>query len=241
MTRLALLLLAPLLASAAASAPVPKPESDADRVAKLLGKATYPEKGCRFLVSVTGDGNTVTAHLPKARVGSPEDYRLGMLTEKPVVGDFELTVRLRTTAPVQPLQGKIMPAYRGLGGGLVAWQSDGPGQVTDVAVCRWFVRDRPNRNGPHTWTERATANYPGTHFHLTDDDSADVQRPRFLRLTRSGTSVVTATSDDGKTWQERVSKEVAFGKTVNVGLWAFNFTEDAADVVFEQFSLRPLK
>lgn len=235
MTRLALLLCASLLAPVAVSAPVPKPDSDADRVAKLLGKAVYPAKGCRFVV----DGTTVTAKLPKEKVAHPENWTYSMRTEKEIAGDFELTAAVRTTSGRVPFQGpKSGALHHAIGGGLVAWcLDDEKPKDRDVVLARWFERVRERRGDPSTWEEERRASYPGTEY-VGQADGTDPQRPLFLRISRAGKTVRTATSEDGKTWKEWAAREVDFGKRVAVGVWAFNLTDEPADVVFEEFSLR---
>lgn len=242
MTRLALPLCVSLFASVAVSAPVPKTESDADRVAKLLGKAVYPKKGCQFLVTDTGDRTTVTAKLPKEKVAHPANWTYSMRTEKEIVGDFEITAALRTTADRVPSQKpKSAALHHAVGGGLVSWNPDDEDPtVRDVVLGRWFEREQERRGGPFMWAENRRASYPGTQY-VGQTDDADPQRPLFLRITRAGKNVATATSADGKTWKGWATREVEFGKRVAVGLWAFNLTDEPVEVVFEQFSLRPLK
>lgn len=227
-----------LLASVAVSAPVPKPESDADRVAKLLGKVTYPKEGCRFVV----DGTTVTAKLPKEKVAHPENWTYSMRTEKEVAGDFELTATLRTTAPRVPFQGpKSGALHHAVGGGLVAWSLDDEDPTArDVVLGRWFERERERRGDPYTWAENRRASYPGIQY-VGQTDGTDPQRPLHLRITRTGKTVRTLTSEDGKAWKEWAAREVDFGKRVAVGVWAFNLTDEPVEVVFEEFSLRTKK
>jgi hypothetical protein len=225
-----------LAAPAVISAPVPKPESAAERLRKAVGATVYPDKGCEFVF----DGTTLTAKLPKERVGHPEEFRMGMRTAKEVTGDFEFTVLMRTTAP-QDLPAGANRKWQPVGGGIGVWNVDDKPAKLEVSLSRWFNRERLERNGPVVWTEQTQASYPGTVYQKSDDDPADPQRPLYLRLTRRGNDIATATSSDGKEWAERANKVVDFGKTVTVGVSAFNGTGQPVEILFEKFSLRPLK
>ena len=224
--------------SAIFSAQVPKPETDSERFLKAVGTAVQPVKGCEFAF----DGKTLTAKLPKEPTGRDVDFRRGMRTEKEVNGDFELTVAMRTTAPRNPVQGKGKGDRDGsVGGGLAVWSNGDEATSPVVAFGRRFLRERVERDGPLVWTQSLRASYPKIVHESGGDDPADPQGPLHLRLTRSGKEVSASYSRDGEKWTEWTKKEVAFGKSVNVGAWAFNDTAAAVEVVFEKFALRPLK
>lgn len=225
-----------LAASVAVSAPVPKSESAAERLRKAVGATVYPAKGCEFVF----DGTTLTAKLPKERVGHPEEFRTGMRTEKDVTGDFEFTVLMRTTA-AHDLPAAKNGKWQPVGGGIGVWNTGDKPAKLEVSLSRCFEYERLERNGPLVWTEHLNASYPQTAHERGSGEPADPQRPLYLRLTRRGDDIATATSDDGKEWAEWVNKEVAFGKTVTVGVSAFNGTEQPVEILFEKFALRPLK
>jgi len=124
---------------------------------------------------------------------------------------------------------------------LVVWQPGDKATSLAVAFGRRFTREQVERNGPLVWTQALWASYPSIVDESGDDEAADPQGLMYLRLTRSGKEVSTSYSRDGKKWNEWTKREVAFGKSFNVGVWAFNDTGAAVEVVFEKFSLRPLK
>lgn len=230
----------------AVSAPVPKPESHEAKVRKLLGDTVFPEKGCEFRI----DGNTVTAKLPKELTANPDEWEKSPRSEQVVVGDFEMTVRVRTSAPKEPPQTEREAAGRfayhlALGGGLLVYDQDAKRSLRRVVtLARWFERDEERRDGRYHWHAHKAVSFPSERrgYGVSQVDPTDTRYSAMsLCLRRSGDTISTAWSEDGKEWDRGMSREVSFGRRVTVGIWAFNLTGKTAEVVFQDFKVTPLK
>ena len=226
----ALLALTPL----AFAAPVPKPESDAERFKRLFGKAELPGKKGEF--KLTGDTLTVT--FPKGKyVGAEAHPLLSPRTAREVEGDFELTAAVRITGPKDP---PTTGTQWDMGGGLVAWddesekQPDGPGTV--FAARRFEINEFRNRD-KLVWWEESAAQFRQYGHTPKAAEGADPTTTRHLRLTRRGDTFAVSVSDDGKDWTEQASRKVEADSKMRVGVWAYKRVDGDGDVVFEQVTL----
>lgn len=226
----ALLALTPLVFAA----PVPKPESDAERFKRLFGKAELPDKKGEF--ALTGD--TLTVKFPKGKyVGAEAHPLLSPRTAREVDGDFELTAAVRITGPKEPpTTGKQWD----MGGGLVAWddesekQPDGPGTV--YAARRFEVHHLPQRE-KYPWWEETAAQFRQIGNVPKATEGSDPTTARHMRLTRKGNVFAVAWSDDGKDWAEQAAYEVKAADKMRVGVWAYKRVDGDGDVVFEKVTL----
>lgn len=243
--RLALLLAFPLLAVAA---PVPESVTHAKAFKKTFGTSHSPAEDCTFKF----DGATLTAGLSKGWVGGQHHHKDCLHTERAITGDFEVTVTMRTTAPVEPPKGGGKGGKRcDLGGGLAVWEADAkdPNKVaTDaqkrekvVSVCRYYnFEGEPGPGESRSWLKGNYANYPGMVYD-GNAEGGDPTEVVHWRMSRRGNLLTSATSTDGEKWTEFSSQTVELADTVSVGVWAFNGTGTQYDVVFEKFTLTPLK
>jgi hypothetical protein len=232
LTRVTVALLAfPFLAVAA---PVPKPESDAVRFEKLLGKAVLPDKKGEFAVA----GDTLTVKFPKGEyVGSEDHPLLSPHTAREVEGDFELTASVRITGPKEPpATGKQWD----MGAGLVAWDDEAekwPEVPWAIFAARRFDGDsRPNED-KQLWREKTVTQFRQHSYRPKAIAGTDPTTTRHLRLTRKGDMFTVSVSDDGTDWAEQQSRDVDAGKKLRVGVWAYKRVDGAGDVVFENVTL----
>ena len=123
-----------------------------------------------------------------------------------------------------------------IGGGLAAWESDAkPEDKKFVSLCRTFWESKG------AWLEETIAHF--LDRSQADDAEGEINPSGllYLRLTRTGDTMETSTSIDGKTWDNRWKNKVELGKSLSVGVWSFNTAETAVDVVFEHVKLTPPK
>lgn len=232
MTRVAVALLAfPFLAVAA---PVPKPESDAVRFERLLGKAVLPKKAGKFELK----NDTLTVTFPKGEYVGAEDHPLlSPHTAREVEGDFELTAGVRITGPKEPpATGKQWD----MGAGLVAWDDEAeksPEVPWSIFAARRFDGDsRPNQD-KQLWREKTVTQFRQHSYRPKATTGADPTTARHLRLARRGDKFTVSVSDDGTDWTEQQSRDVEAGKKLWVGVWAYKRVDGAGDVVFENVTL----
>lgn len=219
------LLLAPLLAVAA---PVPK-DPDA-KFKKLFGSGHTPDKKGELKFA---DGPLTVAFPEEDWVGDEFRPLKCPHTALELKGDFEITVAVRTTGPATP------PDHRKqcvLGGGLVVWDA-ADAEAKPIFLRRHFAeRGGGRRGGPNPWFEEVEAHYPGEVLGGERED-ADPTTTLHLRMKRADKTVTFATSTDGKTWGEAGKRETDLPATASVGVWGYNCTGVAGDVVFEGFTV----
>lgn len=232
MTRAAVALLA--LCSLVFAAPVPKPESDAERFKKLFGKEEQAKEKCDFVLK----GDTLTVKFPKGKDFGAEDLPLlSPRTAREVEGDFELTAAVRFTGPKEPPttgHGCFM------GAGLVAWDDEAEkfpeGPTTVFAARRFEVNEFRNRNKLVWWEEAAA--YFREHGNVPKGtEGADPTKTRHVRLTRKGNVFKVSWSDDGKDWTEQAGYEVKAADRMRVGVWAYKWVDGDGDAVFDKVTL----
>lgn len=236
------LLLLAAIPVAVSAAPVPRSLDYTAAFTRTFGATLTPDEGTAFEF----DGKTLTAKFPKGWYGSWEDPRKCLRTEREVVGDFDLTVAVRTTAPAVPPKVEKGKACH-LGGGLAVWEPHPrdsemiarteKGWKKEVNVCRYFTF----AGGQQGWSFGDLAHHPGV-MHLRDDDGGDPGATTHLRITRRGDVLATATSADGEKWSTLTEKKLdSLAASLSVGVWAFEATNQGYEVRFEQFTLTPTK
>jgi hypothetical protein len=123
-----------------------------------------------------------------------------------------------------------------LGGGLAVWDA-ADAEPKPVFLRRHFSeRGGDRRGGPNPWFEEVEAYFPTMVFGSEIED-ADPTTTRHLRMKRADDTVTLSTSADGKTWVELGKRATDLPATVSVGVWAYNCTGVAGDVVFEGFEV----
>lgn len=230
----ALFFLTPLLFAA----PVPRPESDAERFKKLFGKEEQAKEKCDFVLK----GDTLTVKFPKGKYVGAEDLPLlSPRTAREVEGDFALTAAVRFTGPKDP------PASGHawfMGAGLVAWDDEAEkfpeGPSTIYAARRFEINEFRNRDKLVWWEE--TAAYFRENGNVPKGaEGADPTKLRHVRLTRKGNAFAVSWSDDGKDWTEQAAYEVKAADKMRVGVWAYKWVDGDGDVAFEQVTLTTSK
>jgi hypothetical protein len=215
-------------------APVPK-----EKVKKLedvFGEVADLKSNCKFDM-MKGDALRIT--VPKSH--PPADFSddhpaFPPMVSKVVEGDFVLTVRV-THAPAKdagPAAGargiaKVMA-------GIALYSEADPKssllftQHHSLSGKSWasgFVRE-----------SRGRVRASGANSPPGDERGKAV----YLKLTRSDTEFKTATSTDGKTWEEFLNCSIdKLGAKLVVGPVALQSTSDDYEAVFDQYEIKPLK
>ena len=222
-----------VLAGLAFAAPVPKEK--VKRLEDVFGEVTDPKSDCKFDM-MKGDALRLT--VPKTH--PPTDFSddhpaYPPMVAKVVEGDFVLTVRVTQTSAkdAEPAAGargitKVMA-------GIALYSEADPKssllftQHHSLSGKSWgsgFVREA--RGGGRASGGSSGGDERGKAVHL--------------KLTRNGGDFKTATSTDGKTWDEFLNCGIdKLGAKLVVGPVALHCTSDDYEAVFDQYEIKPLK
>lgn len=216
------------------AAPVPKQESDADRMIRLFGKPVDRVGGCRF--EMTGEKLTITAPKGVRRVALAEVYAPHTVRE--VTGDVRLSVAVTCRIPDDggrpATEGQTGKYAAGL---LLSATEDG---FASVNVHRFL-------GGKVDGEMSATSEAFGPKLSRGDKWVNQQIRPDstvHLRLTRRGPAVSFAYSLDGTGWTDVGDTPNVFPEglpaKVRVGVYAEHDAADGFSAVFENFRVEPL-
>jgi regulation of enolase protein 1 (concanavalin A-like superfamily) len=208
------------LASSAAPAPM---EEEAEKLRRLYGTWTDPDKDCRFMlkegtlrISVPAADHFLGTERPSAKNNAPR-----VLNE--VEGDFTAVVRVTFPVP-EKVPERFWPYCSG---GLVAWESE--------KAYLFVRRSGGEANGlrESVWCHQVL----GTENSLRWKGLGKPGESAFLRLKRDGNKVVAGWSRDGKAWKDFEAAEVAWGAKVRVGVAAENCLGMPVEITFDEYSL----
>ena len=221
------------LAGLAMAAPVPK--ENVKKLEDVFGEVADPKSDCKFDM-MKGDALRIT--VPKGH--PPTDFSDDHPARPPMVakvveGDFVLTVRV-THTPAKD-------AGRAAGA---------KGNTEVMAGISLYAEDDPKRsllftqrhiwNG-QSWVSGFTRESRGGGSSTGSNSPLDDERGKavYLKLTRNGGDFKTATSTDGKTWDDFLNCSIEkLGAKLVVGPVALHNTSDDYEAVFDQYEIKPL-
>ncbi len=221
------------LTGLAFAAPVPK-----EKVKKLedvFGEVADPKSDCTFDM-MKGDALRITVPKSHPPADLSDDHpAFPPMVAKVVEGDFVLTVRV-THAPAK-------------GAGPATGAKGGPKVLAGISL---FSEADPKSSllfaqqhslSGKSWTSGFVREARGGGRASGGSSGGDDRgKAVYLKLTRSGLDFKTATSTDGKTWDEFLNCSIdKLGAKLVVGPVALHNTSDDYEAVFDQYEIKPLK
>ena len=200
------------------AAPVPK-ESKAHDFAELFGKPEDPSKQGEFKL----DGKQLVLTVPDgSKAGFPR-------TNKEVVGDFEMEVKLLCKSPEGTISGTA-------GAGLVLW--NGESDLVLVERSHWFDKRDQWTSGVNLLMQAQKRNVVSSTTVFGGDASTN---PVKLRLRREE-GVVTTWVNNSKEdrWHKLHERKFELATAVNVGVFAHSKLSAKFEVTFEALSITPI-
>lgn len=221
------------LAGLAVSAPVPKEK--VKKLEDMFGVVADPKSDCKFDMM---KGNALRITVPKSH--PPTDFSddhpaYPPMVAKVVEGDFVLTVRV-THAPAK----EVGPAAGAKGitrvmAGIALYSEADP-------KSSLLFTQQHSAIGQEWWSGFVREARGGGRASGGSAGGDERGKAVYLKLTRNGLDFKTATSTDGKTWEEFLNCSIdKLGAKLVVGLVALQSTSDDYEAVFDQYEIKPLK
>jgi hypothetical protein len=219
-----------VLAGLAIAAPVPK-----EKVKKLedvFGEVADPKSDCKFDM-LKGDALRIT--VPKSH--PPADFSddhpaFPPMVAKVVEGDFVLTVRV-THAPAKDA-GRVNGAKGNtkVMAGIALYSADDP-------KSSLLFTQQHSAIGQDWWSGFVREARGGGRASGGSSGGDERGRAVYLKLTRNGGDFKTATSTDGKTWDEFLNCSIdKLGAKLVVGPVALHSTSDDYEATFDQYEIK---
>jgi regulation of enolase protein 1 (concanavalin A-like superfamily) len=222
MSRVLLALMA--ATSAAVAAPIPKGESETERIERLFGKPVDPDKDCTFRL----DGKSLTITVPD----KPHTIHKGICNAPRLVrdvrGDFVAKVKAICRLPGGA---KSYPCFAGM----IVFQNE-----TTFATFQ-VTRELQLMDGSFS----ACAYEDGRKIDgiaVTGSRRVEPTMPLWFRMTRQGGELTHAFSYDGVEWEPLVRwrVHVPLDRSLSVGICAGHEGISGFTATFEDLTVEPI-
>ena len=214
-----------VMATAVAAAPVPKGESEAQRIEKLFGTPVDPDKDCAIKL----DRTALVVTIPDTPHALTDERHNAPRVVRAVRGDFAARVKVACRLPPGPAPGCVPCSA-----GLLAYRDDGT--FARYEVIR-LVHGPVGQLMGQNFTDGKACGGIGMA-----DNRADPAAVLWLRLIRRGVDLEYAVSyDAGAVWNTYGQSQWAgLGADLKVGVFAAHEGRAGFTATFEDFTVEPL-
>jgi hypothetical protein len=227
------ILLSFVVAVPVVAAPPPK-DSATTKILRLFGEVIDPDKDC----TISLDGERLRMSIPGTTHGIHFD---GSNNNAPrvlqdVTGDFVVKVKVVKTA---------LPADYGpeglAGAGLIVTDADQAATFQRFHTIASTSGGGSNRvecyRFSSSFTDPPSAMKAGVFSMGGHLPSGAADKPVYLKVTRTGSTVSTATSADGTAWVSDSKHTLKLSRTVRVGVFANHSGKKPYEAEFESFTV----
>ncbi len=193
------------------------------------GRFIDPDGDCRFERSA--DGREASLYVPGTAHALSVELPLLNAPRllQSVRGDFSITVRVRGTesSAGRPTLRQYSSAYHGAG--FLLWQDER--NYVRLELASEFARGNVKPRRYVNWEYRRDGELVASHGQSVTDEIS------YLRLQRTGATLVAAYGPDGEQWTTGKPLETMLDNEISLGLTAVNTATKPLEAVFDEFSV----